>query len=214
MARFEKSKRDAYIDDLFGTETTLLQNIRESSDESLLHMQISPYEGKILALLLKMINAKKVIEIGLLSGYSATWIADSLPEDGNLFSFEYDIRGIERAQKNLAGSPQLQKMTFIHGDAEQTLSNFHEEVDAIFIDANKAAYPAYFQHAKRLLKPGGLIIADNVFLFGNIYGEAIKEASQKSIDAMSEFNAMVAADPQFQSVIIPTSEGMLVALKI
>jgi predicted O-methyltransferase YrrM len=214
MARYDRSKRNEYIDQLFARENETLSSIRKNSDSSLLSMQVSPHEGKIISVLLRIMNAKKVVEIGLLSGYSAEWMMSTMPKDAKLYSFEYDIRAIERAKSNLAKSEHIDRIEFIHGDAEQTLSSFNETVDAVFIDANKSAYPKYFEHAKRIVRKGGLIIADNVFLFGNVYGEPIRDASEKNIEAMKVFNALVASDPEFESIILPTDEGMLVAVRV
>lgn len=214
MARYDRSKRNEYIDKLFARENETLSSIRKNSDSSLLSMQVSPHEGKIISVLLRIMNAKKVVEIGLLSGYSAEWMMSTMPKDAKLYSFEHDVRAIERAISNLAASGHLDRIDFIHGDAEQTLGSFNETVDAVFIDANKSAYPKYFEHAKRIVRKGGLLIADNVFLFGHVYDEPVRDASEKSIEAMKAFNAMVAADPDFESIILPTDEGMLVAVRV
>jgi predicted O-methyltransferase YrrM len=177
-------------------------------------MQISPYEGKIIYLLLKMIGAKNVIEIGMLAGYSATWIAHALPHDGKLYSFERTMHAVEKYKRKIAGSAIAQRIEFIVGDAREKLAEFNTPVDAVFIDADKASYSQYFQEAKRLLKPGGLVIADNVFLFGHTYEEPSRQAKNVAIQSIKAFNQLVAQDPAFESVILPTSEGLLIARKI
>jgi len=213
MAR-KYSKRDEYINSLFAHEDELLQDITSTQIDSEFNMQISPYEGKIIYLLLKMIGAKNVIEIGMLAGYSATWIAHALPHDGKLYSFERTMHAVEKYKRKIAGSAIAQRIEFIVGDAREKLAEFNTPVDAVFIDADKASYSQYFQEAKRLLKPGGLVIADNVFLFGHTYEEPSRQAKNVAIQSIKAFNQLVAQDPACESVILPTSEGLLIARKI
>jgi predicted O-methyltransferase YrrM len=208
------SKCDQYINDLFGAEDDLLSSITKHQSDIELSMQISAYEGKILYLLLKMINACSVVEIGMFAGYSTAWIAKALGQGGKLYTFERDENAITIFKQRIKGSDIEHKIEFYSGNANQTLENFDILVDAVFIDADKASYLNYLEHAKRILKPGGLLIADNVFLFGNVYGETRKKASENTISTMQQFNRSIAEDSQFEAVIIPTLEGLLVARKL
>ncbi|MDF3047529.1 MAG: mycolic acid cyclopropane synthetase family protein [Candidatus Midichloriaceae bacterium] len=210
----EYSKRDEYINTLFAPEDDLLQDITHSQTDAEFSMQISPYEGKIIYLLLKMIGAKDVVEIGMLAGYSATWIARALPDDGKLYSFERTAHAVDKYKRKIAGSKIEPRIEFIVGDARENLVEFNTQVDAVFIDADKASYPEYFKHAKRILKQGGLLIADNVFLFGNAYEEPLRHAKSVVIQNIKQFNKLVAQNIDFESVILPTSEGLLIARKI
>ena len=213
MPRFS-SKRDQYVNDLFGKEDRLLASITAGQDDGEFAMQISPYEGKILYLLLKILGARTAIEIGMLAGYSATWIARALGDGGKLYSFERTASAVDLFKQRIKDTDIEKRIDFIGGDAKETLANFNTPVDAVFIDADKSAYLDYLGHAKRLLKGGGLLIADNVFLFGNVYEEPRKEVREGSKAIMQEFNKQIANDPSFEAVIIPTIEGMLVARKL
>ncbi len=208
------SKRDQYINDLFGIQDPLLLSIIENQPNAEFSMQISAYEGKILYMLLKMINARSAVEIGMLAGYSTTWIARALGPNGKLYSFERTEKAVTLFKQRIQGSDIEERIEFVVGDAKETLTRFDTLVDAVFIDADKASYIRYLEHASHILKPGGLLIADNVFLFGNVYGEALTKVSEESNAIMRKFNKLISEDPQFEAVILPTLEGLLVARKI
>lgn len=207
------SKRDKYINDLFGHEDKLLQTITSCQNDLEFAMQISAYEGKIIYLLLKLLGARTAVEIGMLAGYSTTWIARAIGQGGKLYSFERTKNCVDLFKQRIKNSDIDGRIEFIVGDAGQALANFQTQVDAIFIDADKVSYLTYLAHAKRILKPGGLIIADNVFLFGNVYGEPNYSVKEESKIVMQNFNKQVANDPSLESVILPTLEGLLIARK-
>lgn len=208
------SKRDQYINDLFGHEDALLLSITEGQDDAEFNMQISAFEGKILYLLLKTLGARTAVEIGMLAGYSATWIARALGKGGKLYSFERTSKAVELFKQRIKDTDIEDRIEFIVGNANTTLANFTTQVDAVFIDADKASYLTYLTHAKRILRPGGLLIADNVFLFGNVYEEPSREVKAEIKATMQEFNNQLANDPDFEAVILPTLEGLLVARKV
>ncbi len=202
---------DSYINSLFAQEDPLLQAISADLSEGELAMQLCPHEGKLVSLLLKLIGAKSAIEIGTLAGYSATWIARALGEEGKLYCFERSKLSIDRFKRKLEDSDLISRIEFILGDAKDTLNTFQHTVDAIFIDADKASYPLYLSHAKRLLRSGGLLLADNVFLFGATYGNPYKKVSAQAQENISLFNQAIASSEDFEATIIPTQEGLLIA---
>ncbi|AMP05522.1 mycolic acid cyclopropane synthetase family protein [Collimonas pratensis] len=170
-------------------------------------------EGKIIHVLLKMINAKTVLEIGTLGGYSATWIARALPDDGKLVCIEKSEEHYLIAKQNFDSITEGKKINLLKGDAKEILQNFDSSFDAIFIDANKSAYPYYLEQASRLLRKNGLIIADNTFLFGQVYDPAINGDKEKIVGAMREFNKQISDSARFTSVILPTDDGLTIAIK-
>ncbi len=212
MAR-PRSGRDLYINTLFGAEDALLKSITQNQSNEDFDMQISAYEGKLIYLLLKMIKARTVVELGMFAGYSTTWIARALGPEGKVYSFERTAKAVDIFKERIKNTDVEGRIEFILGDANHTLKSFDIQVDAVFIDADKASYPAYLEHAKRLLKPEGLIIADNVFLFGNVYEEPFREAKPETKEIMQEFNHNVAMDESLEAVIIPNVEGLLIARK-
>ena len=217
MGRDNISENYEYIAQLYCKENVLQQKI--TNDVRLtgkVKMQLSPVEGKLISMLLQMINATKVIEIGTLGGYSATWIADALPQDGILYALEKSPENLQLAQANLNHDNYSKKIKFIEGNAIESLEGFLDNAsfDAVFIDADKVSYPLYLKHAKRLLRKGGLLIADNTFLFGLVVSSEPPEHNPHLWEAMREFNKSLASDNDFNSLMIPTNEGLTIAIRL
>lgn len=191
------------------------QIINDVTKAGSIKMQVSSVEGKIIHVLLKMIKATKVVEIGSLGGYSASWIAKALPEDGMVYSIDKSANHIAIAQKNLANEFYQKRIKFLQGAALEVLEDIKDQApfDAIFIDAHKESYPQYFKFAKSALRSGGIIIADNTFLFDLVFSDQPPAKNPRMWEAMREFNEQIAIDPTFDSVIIPTLEGLTLALK-
>ena len=170
-------------------------------------IQISATEGKTLTLLLRLVAARKVIEVGTLAGYSALRIAAALPWDGRLISLELLPKHAEVARRNIAAAGLADKVEVRVGDALELLEGLQVEapVDAVFIDADKGRYPEYLEWAVRLLRPGGLLLADNVYLFGRLLEDSAEAA------AMRRFHEQAAR--LFDSVCLPTPDGMLVGIR-
>ena len=210
-------KRNAYIETIFGEEDQHLQNIRQVAErEGRLGMQVSASEGRILQSLVYWTQAKNILEIGTLFGYSTLWMARGLRENGKITSLEKSPENAELARDHLNQTEVSEKVSIIIGDAEENLKKLEAETpfDFVFIDANKGSYPFYLEWAEAHLKSGGLIIGDNTFLFGGVYGgETSDRWGQKQIDGMKSFNAQLANSEKFQSCLIPTLEGLTVAMK-
>ena len=171
-------------------------------------IQVGKSEGKLLNLLLRMIGAKKVVEFGTLAGYSAIRMAQALPEDGHLWSLEFDPNHAAIARANLATAGQEDKVTVIVGPALDTLPALGQlgPFDAVFIDADKGNYDRYGAWAAMVLRPGGLLLGDNAYYFGNLLDEDNKDAA-----AMRRFHQQ--AKEAFDTVCIPTPDGLLLGIK-
>lgn len=209
------SKAYDYIAETFGHETPALKFAREKTIElNKTFMSVSAVEGSLISFLLRLSGAKRVVEVGTLTGYSALWMAQALPKDGRLWTLEMDPRHIEAATevfKNAGDS----RITLVPGRAEENLEMLKKEApfDAIFIDANKLAYPKYLDWAESNLKRGGLILADNTFCGGQVYGEPYDETfSEKQGRVMNEFNQRLADHNRYHSTLIPTVEGLTAAV--
>lgn len=214
MSRDFSDIRDQYLNTLVEDKHSKMLELWHKTSGFAQDIQLLPFEGQILAFFLKLIGAKRVLEIGTLNGYSACWIATALGAEGTIDCLELDAGAIARAKENCAIYAPNTTFNFIQGDATQTILNLEGPYDAIFIDANKTAYPEYLEQAKRLLRKGGLLIADNTFLFGNVYNNPVKQAAEKSIEAMKRFNKTLSQSQYFDTIILPTTEGMTVARKI
>jgi caffeoyl-CoA O-methyltransferase len=170
-------------------------------------IQLGPAEAKLLALLLRMVGAKKVVEVGTLAGYSALWMARSLPVDGHLWSIELDPKHADVAQRSLNAAGMKERVTIIEGPALGVLGILekHGPFDAVFVDADKGSYDQYGRWAAKHLRPGGLLVADNAFYFGELMEDTPEAA------AVRRFHLETAK--AFDSVCVPTPDGMVVGLK-
>jgi predicted O-methyltransferase YrrM len=168
-------------------------------------IDVAPHEGKLLYLLARMRNAKRILEIGTLGGYSTIWLARALPEDGSLITLELDPRHAEVARANIAGAGLASKVEVRIGPALDSLSKLHAErtepFDFIFIDADKSGYPNYLDWSLRLSQPGTVIIADNVVREG-----AVIEADSKdpSVQGVRHFFEKIAGDPRLEATALQT----------
>ena len=216
MSRLMKSKKRLYLDRIFGFQDPLLEALaREARKESVEKMQISPHEGRILYFLTKISGAKKAVEIGTLYGFSTLHIARALPEGGTVFTLDADPARHKKAQAILRDSPDFPKIKWISGPARGGLKTLESSApfDMIFIDADKAAYEDYLSWAEKHLKPGGLLLADNSFLFGAVYGEAARPPDPKALQIMKNFNERIARSPAWDGALIPTDEGLSIGIK-
>ena len=170
-------------------------------------IQVGPSEGKLLGLLLRLVGAKKVVEVGTLVGYSATHMARALPPDGHLWSIEYEPRHAEVARANLARAGLDRKVAIVVGAGRDVLPTLvgHGPFDAVFIDADKTGYELYGRWAVANLRRGGLVIGDNAYLFGELC------ADSDAARAMRAFHEHVAAT--CDSVCVPTPDGLVVGIK-
>ncbi len=215
--RNQDTAKQKYLRQMFSTEDSLLKEIQEQSiTAGVDRMQISAYEGRILQFLCQALKVKKAIEIGTLHGYSSLMIARALPKDGQLFTLDIDKTRQEKAQHLTEKDPAGKKIQFINGPALDSLKTLEKEgpFDMVFIDADKPAYLDYLHWSNQNLKPGGLLAADNTFLFGAIYGEPEREqTSQEALQVMQKFNEEIAQSGKYISTLIPTTEGLTVGIK-
>ncbi len=201
-----------YIRQLFALETPQLKAIRESTTDKNDQIGINPEEGKLLQLLIRLAKVKTIVEVGTLSGYSTQWMADALPEDGHIYTFEKDKKRAAMAKGNLHSS----KITLVTGDALETLSSISAKApfDMIFIDADKLHYLHYLDWAEKHIRKGGLIVGDNTLLFDAVWREALPDrVRQTALQAMREFNQRLADPAKYASLLLPTAEGMTIAVK-
>ncbi len=215
--RTRETKRNVYLREIFSKEDNILKNIREySKKENVEYMQISAYEGGILQFLCKALKVKKVVEIGTLYGYSTLMIARALPEDGEIFTLDINKKRQEKAKALIQKDPVFRKINFLLGPALESLKKLESKApfDMVFIDADKNSYLDYLHWSNKYLTPGGLLSADNTFLFGAVYGEARSEQDEKALKTMLAFNREV-ADSGFYTTttLIPTEEGLTIGIR-
>ncbi len=206
-----------YIRKLYAPQDSLLKSIDATLHKLGIHMHIGAEEGKLLQLLVGLHGAKKLVEIGTLAGYSTLWIAAALPEDGHIYTIDKEPEHISMAAHFFDQSPLKEKITQLAGDAHDVLPQLAAEgpFDLVFIDADKLSYNDYLDWAETNVRKGGMIIADNTLLFGSMGLEAPPpHVAPATWHAMQLFNERLADPQRYFSTLIPTQEGLTVAVKL
>lgn len=172
---------DRFFEQSFLDEDPVLDEVvRRSTEAGLPAHNVSPCQGRLLQIVARMIKARRILEIGALGGYSAIWLARSIPEDGRVVTIEYDERHARVAEDNLKRAGVLDRVTLLQGDAKTVLreriGSGEEPFDLIFIDADKPGNPIYLELSLQLAHPGTVIIGDNVVREGDVAREDSTDA--------------------------------------
>ena len=170
-------------------------------------IQLAPSEAKLTELMLRLAGARKVVEVGTLAGYSALRLARALPADGEVHTIEFDAKHAQVAREVIANAGESRRITVHVGRGVDVLPTLEAKGPfcGIFIDADKESYDLYGRWAARHLRQGGLLIGDNVFLFNQLLEDSPRAA------AMRRFHEE--AKQHFDTVCIPTPDGMLLGIK-
>ncbi|KAG7442888.1 O-methyltransferase family 3 protein [Guyanagaster necrorhizus] len=202
---------------LLQKDNTLEANIKNSIAKGLPDIAVSAAQGQFLNLLAKTIGAKRILEVGTLGGYSTTWLARSLPEGGELVTFELKELHAQVAAENLTKSGVASQVKIVLGPASESLAKVPSEPksDLAFIDADKASILQYFTEAKRLVRPGGVIIVDNVVRNGRV---ADPSYSDGSVDGVRKLLAALPGDNGVEAITMGTVgekgyDGFLYAIR-
>ena len=203
----------AYMTRTFVHEPAWIAACRAEGEKRRPGMQISPYEGHVLQWLVRISGAKQLLEIGTFMGTSSLWLAGGLPEGGTLTSLEFDAEHAHAATAHITASPFTGRVVITHTDAHAWLAALPvaPQFDMVFIDAEKKGYADYLDAVLPRMRPRGWIIGDNTLLFGALSGENPKAASAAAKAAMARFNETLADSTRFESVMLPTAEGLTVA---
>ena len=171
-------------------------------------------QGRLLTILARMCGARDILEIGTFTGYSAVCLANGTPDGGHVDTLEIndELEDIIREGWERAGVSG--KITLHLGDALETLASLSaagREYDLVYVDANKREYLEYYKLCMNMLRPGGVMLADDVMLGGKVYAE--KASVDKQTRGLLEFNDFVAADPSVEVVMLPVRDGLSVIRK-
>jgi len=198
-----------YIVNTFADEDEVLQNIvRETEINNIPLIQVSPELGKFLFLLVKLVKAKRVLEIGTLAGYSSIWMARALPEDGKLTTLEISRHHADFSLNNFKKAGLESKIELGFGNAMDSLENLKsEKFDMCFIDADKTGYSEYFKKVITMMNKGGIIAADNTLKAGKVVEKDPDEYTKGILD----YNRLVAMDPRVESLLVPISDGLTIS---
>lgn len=206
-----------YLDDVFGAQDEQLRTLMTRAVAAgLPDIAVSASVGHLLMVLAKTAGARTIVEVGTLGGYSGIWLAKGLAPGGRLITVEAAPvhAAFARAEFDQAGVGD--RVEVREGKGLEVLPALVEElgegsVDLVFLDAIKTEYPGYLPHAKKLLRPGGVLTADNALGGGWWIDEA--PGSSESRDAADRFNRLVASDADFDAACVPIREGVLIARK-
>lgn len=187
--------------------TSLMKETHEKMD--LPQMLTGPVEGRLLKLLVKLSGARRVLEIGTFTGYSALSMAAGLPEDGELITLDLNPVSLELARSYFEKSPHGGKIKIMEGPALETIEKLEGSFDFVFIDADKANYLNYYEAVLPLLKSGGAIVVDNVLWSGKVL-----DPKAKSDIAIDEFNKHVAGDDRVEKVLLTVRDGVYLICKL
>ncbi|MCQ8105538.1 class I SAM-dependent methyltransferase [Methylomonas sp. SURF-2] len=197
-------------------EPAALRQLRaETAAHPLANMQIAPEQGQFMALLVELTGARKILEIGVFTGYSSTSLALALPEDGKLTACDISKTHTDVAQRYWELAGVSRKIDLRVGPALDTLDNLLAEglaasYDMAFIDADKANYDGYYERALGLLRRGGLLMLDNVLWNGQVADPTFDDEDTAAIRAL---NAKIHADSRVGISLLPVADGLTLALK-
>ncbi len=202
----------AYARALYAPEDRVLVEIRERQERAgLPPISISADEAQIIAVLLEAVGAKRVLEIGTLGGYSGVWIARALKPGGTLTTIEIDPATAQVARETFQAAGVGDRVNVVEGDARTIVAKLDPPFDAVFIDADKASLETYFHDAMRLLRVGGLLLCDNVFLDGRVVVDADRKPDVEGVRA---FNRLASSDSRLKAAVIPVRDGLTFGIKV
>jgi predicted O-methyltransferase YrrM len=193
--------------------------LRELRDETALdenaNMQISPEQGQFMGLLVKMLGARRTLDIGVYTGYSSLCIGLALPRDGRVIACDVNPQWTDMARRYWRKAGVEGKIELHLGPAQQTLEILLErEVDTFdfaFIDADKINYDVYYEYCLQLIRPGGLLAIDNVLWKGAVADAAVNDDDTVAI---RKLNRKIHADPRVEISLVPIADGLALARKI
>jgi caffeoyl-CoA O-methyltransferase len=187
--------------------STLLRKVAEETRASMPDhgMMVGPLEGRLLEFLVRLSGARRVLEIGTFTGYSALAMAAALPPDGVLVTCEIDPRTAAVARRHFESSPWADRIRLRVGPALDTVATLEGPFDLVFIDADKENYRKYYEAALPLLADGGLIAVDNVLWQGRVLDPSDDSASTRGI---VELNDLVRDDPLVVCVMLTVRDGL------
>jgi caffeoyl-CoA O-methyltransferase len=196
-----------------GTDDALLERLRIETDTlgDISRMQISREQGSFLTILAAAVGARRIIELGTFTGYSALCLARALPEDGKLLCLDLSEEWTAMARRYWREAGLADRIELRLGPAAEQLRQLDtaESFDLAFVDADKPGYDLYYELLLPLLRPNALILFDNMLYSGHVLSPSFDEGSQ-AVDAL---NRKLAADPRVETVLLPFADGLQICRK-
>ncbi len=206
-----------YSREVFGRQDAHLAGLMDEAVEvGLPNIAVSADVGRLLMILTSMTRGQLAIELGTLGGYSGIWIARGLKPDGRLITIERELAHADFTKVQVKRAGVADRVAIRRGAALEVLPNLAEQlgpdsVDVVFIDAVKVEYTEYWRIVRPLIVPGGLVLVDNV-LGGGTW--TIDDEDDPQRQAVDTFSRLVSEDPQFEAVVVPLRQGVLVGRRI
>ena len=210
MESFIVEAVEQFAHDHTKSESDLFRKLRDETyaEMSSPQMQVGRIEGRFLKMLVRLTGARRILEIGMFTGYSALMMAEGLPDDGHLITCDVNPKAEAIARRYFDESPNGHKIEIRMGPALETIKTLSGPIDMVFIDADKGNYSNYYEACLPLLKPGGLIAADNVLWSGRV----LKPESDDD-HAIVAFDKLVQSDPRVENVCLTVRDGIMLAWK-
>jgi caffeoyl-CoA O-methyltransferase len=210
MEAFINEAVEQFAHDHTEPESDLFLRLRDETyrDMNCPQMQVGRIEGRFLKMLVRLTGARRILEIGMFTGYSALMMAEGLPEDGKIITCDVDPKAEAIARRYFSESPYRHKIEIRMGPALETVKTISGPLDMVFIDADKGNYSNYYEAVLPRVRPGGLIVADNVLWSGRVLHP--ESADDHAIVA---FDNLVQSDPRVENVCLTVRDGMMLAWK-
>jgi caffeoyl-CoA O-methyltransferase len=210
MKAFLAPEIEAYLFEHTRAPSPIFEEMRERTYAEVQspQMQVGRVEGALLRILVGSIGARRVLEIGTFTGFSALSMAEALPDDGELVTCDIDPEVTAMARQFFDRSPHGKKIRVALGDALETLRTLSGPFDLVFLDADKERYLDYYEATVPMLRAGGLLVADNTLWSGEVLDPRTPPAR-----GIVAFNTRVTTDPRVDNVLLPVRDGIMLARK-
>lgn len=200
-----------YLHSVSLREPKVLQQLRaETAAHPRSQMQIAPEQGQFMALLVELLDVRRILEIGCFTGYSSLAMSLALPADGRIDTCDVDEETTAIARRYWQSAGQQDKISLHLGPALDTLKSLQGPYDLVFLDADKVNYDGYLEASYKLLRTGGLILIDNVLWSGAVADESIQDPDTQALRAL---NRKLQADARFSISMLPLADGLTLARK-
>lgn len=208
---FLSEELQEYVTNHSENEPELLKELNKETWQKVLNprMLSGAYQGRVLAMISKLIQPKNILEIGTFTGYSALCLAEGMQQEGILLTIDKNEELEDFARSYFDRSQYKNQIKQLMGTATDLIPNINEKFDLVFIDADKSNYSNYFHMIIDKMNPGGLILSDNVLWSGKV----IEAISPKDIDtpALLEFNTLLNTDARVETIILPIRDGLTIS---
>lgn len=202
---------EQYIDQHKSPADDLLLSVERATHLKAMSPQMlsGQTQGNFLSIIALMMRPRRILEIGTYTGFSALCLAEGLAEDGLIYTIDANPEIAPMAEEHFSKSSYSDKIIFKIGDAREIIPGLDETWDLVFIDADKTSYCDYYDMVINRLRPGGIILADNVLW----YGKVLEKKMDNKTKVLDDYNKKLASDPRVKCVILPLRDGINMAIK-